>query len=139
MVSGAGCGETVVIGAAGAGSEATPERTYTACATSSNCPDGSECCALTSRCYPSSDPEQCRLPPPGTTRACTADDQCEPYQYCAGDGCSGPGGCKQRGSSEDCGVTYELVCGCDGTTYTSPACAESRGVRVASEGECARD
>jgi hypothetical protein len=139
VVQGAGCGETVTIGAAGAGSDATPERTYVACATDSNCPDGSECCALTSRCYPSSDPEQCRLPPPGTTRACTASEQCDPHEYCAGDGCSGPGGCKSKTASEECGVTHELVCGCDGTTYTSPACAESRGVRVASEGECQDD
>jgi hypothetical protein len=109
------------------------------CGTSSDCSSGELCCAITGRCYPTTDPDQCRMPPPGTRVPCTSDAQCSSYEYCLGDGCSGPGGCVSMGSQGDCGVTLEPVCGCDGVTYTSAACASVRGVRVASKGQCAAD
>ena len=33
--------------------------------------------------------------------------------------------------------TGDVTVTCDGTSYTSAACADERGVRIASEGECA--
>ncbi len=62
-------------------------------------------------------------------------DECYPYEYCAGEGCEGPGG-SVRSSDDDCGVTLKPVCGCDGTSYTSAACARDRGVRIEHPGEC---
>lgn len=38
--------------------------------------------------------------------------------------------------ADDCGVTLDPVCGCDGTSYTSAACADQRGVRIARAREC---
>jgi hypothetical protein len=132
-VSGGGCGETVQTG--GGGSSAGV-REFTLCAIDENCAAGQSCCAITGFCYETSDPDRCRVPPEGTRLPCTANEHCNDYEYCLGEGCDGPGGCVSFGSEEDCGVTFELVCGCDGVTYTSPACAASRGVRVATEGEC---
>ncbi len=132
-VSGGGCGDTVTFGGGGSSSG---ERSRQLCATDSNCDEGENCCTITGFCYPSDDPEQCRLPPEGTSLPCTSDAQCSDYEYCAGEGCAGPGGCVQMGSQEECGVTLEPVCGCDGVSYTSAACAASRGVRVASAGAC---
>lgn len=112
-------------------------REHTLCAVDSNCGSDQKCCPITGFCYPSSDPDQCRLPPEGTRSPCTSDAQCREYEYCFAEGCDGPGGCVPFGDQLECGVTLEPVCGCDGTTYTSAACAASRGVRVAGEGECA--
>lgn len=141
MVSiwGAGCGETIdTDGGRGAGgaSDGGAPRLVTLCGSSNDCKAGELCCPITGLCYPTSDPDQCRMPPPGTRFPCTSDAQCNSSEYCSGDGCSGPGGCVVMGSQGDCGVTFEPVCGCDGTTYTSAACASVRGVRVASKGQC---
>ena len=134
---GAGCGETIDFGGGGGGGRGeVPPLRVTPCGTDANCPTGQRCCAITAVCYPSDDPGRCVAPPAGTNFPCTANDQCFPGQYCKGDGCSGPGGCVSPGSEGDCGVTFEPVCGCDGITYTSAACASSRGVRVAATGEC---
>lgn len=134
-VQGGGCGETIQIDGAGGSSSSTP-RFVTPCGTSQHCKTGELCCSITGLCYPASDPDRCRVPPPGTRFPCTSNDQCESYEYCLGDGCSGPGGCVPLGPQEDCGVTLEPVCGCDGKTYTSAPCAAFRGVRVAAQGEC---
>jgi len=129
-----GCGETVMVGAGGSGGTV---RTITACGTNENCPAGELCCNVTGHCYPETDPDRCRVPPEGTNFPCTGNDQCWDFEYCAGEGCEGPGGCVNKGSYEqNCGVTLEPVCGCDGTTYTSLDCALSRGVRFAHDGEC---
>jgi hypothetical protein len=135
---GAGCGETIEIGGGGAGGRGdAPPLRVTPCGTDANCPSGQRCCSITAVCYPADDPDRCRLPPLGTRFPCTANDQCfQGSEYCKGNGCTGPGGCAPLGSQGDCGVTLEPVCGCDGTTYTSIACASSRGVRVAATGEC---
>ncbi len=126
------CGESTTVGGGGTGGAAT---TVTPCGTNDDCATGELCCPITALCYPESDPDRCRTPPPGTTFPCTSNDQCRAYEYCAGDGCSGPGGCKST-LTHDCGVTLEPVCGCDGTTYTSAACAVEKGVRVAAAGNC---
>lgn len=131
----AGCGETIVT--KGTGVNAGSTRYATPCGKPSDCGTDQLCCMITHYCYPASDPDRCRTPPPGTTFPCTADDQCPFFYYCQGDGCSGPGGCVPFGRQEDCGVTLEPVCGCDGKTYTSAPCAAYRGVRVAALGECA--
>jgi len=114
-----------------------PPRWVTLCGSDAHCAADERCCSITSICYPVSDPGRCQLPPEGTLYPCTADDQCySGYEYCAGDGCEGPGGCSRFDPEEQCGIRFEPVCGCDGVTYTSAPCASAAGVRVASEGEC---
>jgi hypothetical protein len=135
VVSGAGCGETKMEG--GAGASSIPPRTFTACGHDAHCPDGTFCCTLTSRCYAEADRDVCILPPSGTRTACRTNEHCGDREYCTGEGCDAPGGCVSMGSGPgDCGVTLEPVCGCDGVSYTSAACADQEGVRVDHEGEC---
>jgi hypothetical protein len=135
---GAACGETIdFVGGAGGSSAMVPPARVTPCGKDAHCPSGQRCCAITGLCYPPDDPGRCAPPPSGTRFPCTANDQCFPAsEYCAGEGCSGPGGCVQLGVRGDCGVKFEPVCGCDGVTYTHASCANERGVRVASQGEC---
>ena len=136
--TGGGCGETVEEGGGGGGGTEPeiPIRRFTLCASDADCAGATSCCPITNHCFPNADPDQCRPAPEGTRSPCTSDEQCHSYEYCSGEGCDGPGGCVSFGSSEECGITFEPVCGCDGTTYTSAACAESRGVRVEGSGEC---
>jgi hypothetical protein len=136
-MTGVGCGETGMEG--GAGSSSIPPRNYTACGQDEQCPSGSFCCSMVGRCYADADRDICVPPPPGTRIACRTTENCGDLEYCIGDGCSGPGGCVHIGSQggEDCGVTIEPVCGCDGTTYTNAGCASMRAVRVDHDGECA--
>jgi hypothetical protein len=129
---GAACGESVDVGSRDG---ETDTRVVSVCGKNEDCADDELCCSLTSRCYPKAEPAQCVPPPEGTSFPCTGNEQCQSYEYCRGDGCAGPGGCVKM-DTEECGVTLEPVCGCDGTTYTSAACASSQGVRVAAEGEC---
>ncbi|HEU5073266.1 MAG TPA: hypothetical protein VFU02_03820 [Polyangiaceae bacterium] len=149
-VNAAGCGETVTeggggfAGAGGAGGSGGggggPEmvRVLTPCANDAQCPDEQLCCTLRNLCYPADTPYLCEEPPAGTTAPCLTDADCRAGEYCWGDGCTAPGGCVDVGDmAEDCGVTLDPVCGCDGTSYTSAACADQRGVRIASDGECA--
>jgi hypothetical protein len=134
--TGAGCGETATEG--GAGSSSIGPKPVTPCGHDGQCPSGSFCCALAARCYPEADRDICVTPPPGTRIACNTTQDCSGLEYCKGEGCDGPGGCVAMGSAPgDCGVTFELVCGCDGVTYTSAACADQEGVRIDHEGECA--
>lgn len=134
VTSGAGCGETFVEG--GGGRSGSPPNVMVACGKDADCTaSGDRCCTLTGRCYPTSDAAQCVEPPPGTRFPCTTNAQCRESEICMGDGCEGPGGCVLADTS-DCGVVLSPVCGCDGVTYTSSACALERGTRVASPGEC---
>jgi hypothetical protein len=126
------CGDTIDLN----GGEDGPPRLATLCGVDEHCPVGMRCCALTRICYPVSDPDRCSEPPEGTYYPCTADDQCHPvYEFCSGEGCEGPGGCLNL-QNEECGVRLEPVCGCNGVSYTSAACATAEGVRVRAEGEC---
>ena len=139
-----GCGETVMEGGGGLGGTSGGGgpgddivRVFTACGHDAQCPDGELCCARTNRCYSEDTPYLCEEPPEGTNAPCLADTDCRLREYCWGESCDGPGGCVGVGdAAEDCGVTLDPVCGCDGTSYTSAACADERAVRVAHEGEC---
>ncbi|GAB4213216.1 MAG: hypothetical protein OHK0013_36910 [Sandaracinaceae bacterium] len=70
----------------------------------------------------------------GSVAGCTSNEECARGQYCAGTGCGTPGTCEAR--PDVCADIYRPVCGCDGVTYSNACEAASRGVRVASEGEC---
>ena len=108
------------------------------CGSPTQCPGGEQCCAITGRCFPLSDPGQCAYPPPGTSFPCTSNAQCSTgVTFCAGEGCDDPGGCLVVAPSEACNsVPRQPVCGCDKATYESRACAFAAGVRVASNGPC---
>jgi hypothetical protein len=139
---GGACGDTVDLNADTTDEDENPlpPRWVTLCGSDAHCATGERCCGLTRTCYPESDPGRCLVPPEGTRYPCTADDQClSTFEYCAGDGCSGPGGCDGFDDEEECGIRLEPVCGCNGVTYTSTACASAEGVRVASQGECPAD
>ena len=131
---GAGCGEPSTEG--GAGSSTIGRREFIVCGHDGHCPPDAFCCAMVGRCYQEAERDVCAPGPEGTRIACNTTDNCNDGEYCFGEGCDAPGGCTRYGSEEDCGVTLEPVCGCDGTTYTSAACAASRGVRVDYAGEC---
>jgi hypothetical protein len=131
----AACGQTIDAN----GGEFRPPRWITICGSDAHCGPGERCCDLSRVCYPVDDPGRCQVPPVDTRYPCTADDQCLPeYEYCAGSGCGTPGGCKNR-FNEECGVRLELVCGCNGVTYTSAACAEQDGMRVSHGDQCGVD
>jgi hypothetical protein len=125
---GAGAG-----GSAGAGGGGP--RVRIPCAYSDQCPSDQVCCPRFGECT-IDDPYLCGEPPPGTRKPCNTNDQCQSYEYCIGEGCEGPGGCVTIGSQGECGVRLEPVCGCNGVSYTSAACASTEGVRVASPGQC---
>ena len=126
------CGQTIDLN----GGESDEPRWVTVCGSDAHCPGGERCCALTGLCYPESESARCQLPPAGTRYPCTANDQCEPeYEFCFGNGCSGPGGCARR-DNEECGVRLAPVCGCNGISYTSAPCAAAEGTRVQHDGEC---
>ena len=126
------CGKPQVIGAGGS----SAGKTVTYCATAAQCAAGEACCSITGQCHDASEPALCAFPPEGTTFPCVDDSQCyEGYEYCHGDGCSGPGGCKAIPST--CSGELEPVCGCDGQSYVNAGCAAAAGVRVDHPGECA--
>ncbi len=122
-----GCGEPILEGV----DEPTDR---ISCGADGQCPEGQLCCALYGECYDASKPRLCEPPPEGTRRTCYLDSDCPEYTVCTGEGCDGFGGC--RYAERDCSPVLSPVCGCDGISYTSEACANEEGVRVASEGEC---
>lgn len=122
----AACGEPV----------AQPGPPVIGCSDDSQCPNAYSCCAISGRCYESSCPGCCTVPPKGSTGACERDNQCAPDQYCAGSGCGTAGGCMWRRSAGDCTGELSEVCGCDGKRYSNQCWAAAAGVRVANAGQC---
>ncbi len=125
------CGSTVQLGLGGSSAGIA----VTLCGSDSQCPSGQHCCGITGTCFDAAHAALCVLPPPGTSRACLTDADC-PFEgdYCSGDGCDSPGGCKAATGS--CGPLLAPVCGCDGQAYVNAQCADSVGMRVASTGAC---
>jgi Cys-rich repeat protein len=128
-VGGGRCGATINIGQGGNSAGIT----RTLCGQDSQCPSGERCCHLTGFCYDDAHAALCATPPPGTNYPCITNQDCFTGDFCDAPSCDGPGGCKQM---EICDALLEPVCGCDGKTYVNPPCAASKGVRVASEGQC---
>jgi hypothetical protein len=135
VYTGAACGETIMGGVAG--SSGMVEGPLIPCGTDAQCPSGRFCCALVGLCYEDVDRDICIPPPEDGRVACKTNGHCAQGEYCLGEGCESIGGCVPNPGTADCGVTIEPVCGCDGTSYTSPECAASRGVRVDHADECA--
>jgi hypothetical protein len=126
-----GCGENQTLGGGGAGGSVV---TITYCGHDAQCPPGDVCCARTGECFDPDRPALCDQPESSESyRGCYTNADCY-YGSCIGAGCEGPGGCRDPGGP--CSPVLRPVCGCDGQTYTNAECAESAGMRVASEGEC---
>jgi hypothetical protein len=128
-VGGDKCGTTINLGHGGTSAGVT----RTLCGQDSQCPSGERCCHLTGFCFDDAHAALCAMPPEGTNYPCITNEDCLPGDFCDAPSCDGPGGCKPIGF---CDALLEPVCGCDGKTYVNPPCAASKGVRVASEGEC---
>jgi len=84
---------------------------------------------------------------PVSAGGCRQNSECDPIlQFCKKDSCdpSAAGMCAVRPGNrntyfcvpENCTAQSELVCGCDGTTYSYECIANGEGVNVASRGPC---
>ncbi len=111
-----------------------PERI--ACATQAHCPASQQCCLLTGTCVDPACSDCCRPPPAGTDFPCRTDNECNPGQYCRGEGCGTPGGCAAITGPGRCSGEIDAVCGCNGRSYVNACWATGVGVRVASRGQC---
>jgi hypothetical protein len=107
------------------------------CGRDDQCPTGLTCCPIYGRCLDPAVPLLCTPPPAGASRPCLTDQQCDPGEFCNGDGCMGPGGCVRTSFSHGCAAgVLAPVCGCDGTLYTNADCAQAAGVRVRNKSSC---
>jgi hypothetical protein len=73
----------------------------------------------------------------GAEAVCFSNADCDPDEFCAADQvgrCDDPGECAQI--PDICFLSIDLVCGCDGQTYSNSCFAAEAGVRVAAEGAC---
>jgi hypothetical protein len=138
----AACGHGYGDGAGGAapeGASAETGLTGTPCGTAGLCAhEGEVCCSITGRCYDPAKPGACAFPPAGFSYPCQDNADCAYGQLCYAEACEGPGGCADPlfPDTTACGSVLAPTCGCDGTTYTSPACAYKAKVRVAHDGAC---
>jgi hypothetical protein len=128
----------------GACGEMTPRGVN--CGRSEQCPTGQACCALTGRCYSSSEAWRCQADVDAGVLDCILNSDCPSgagggnataARWCAGQSCGTPGQCSPRGAATDCPGTIDPVCGCDGRTYINECWARAGGSRVVRRGECA--
>lgn len=108
--------------------------------------EGEQCCALTGKCFASSEPWRCESQPDGSVLDCRQNPECQSGAaggeaggglWCAGETCTGtPGRCLPRASPSSCNGIVETVCGCDGLTYVNECWARSAGTRIAGRGAC---
>ncbi len=70
----------------------------------------------------------------GSPSACYGEFGCDSGDYCAGEGCDGPGTCEPRPGA--CPLYIRPVCGCDGVTYSNACDAASHGMRIQHDGAC---
>lgn len=138
-------GIRAVQGACGVGAvDAGVPVTQVSCGSASQCSPGAQCCALTGKCYPSSEPWRCVGQPDGAVLDCVSTGECNSgaggggggERACDGEGCGGPGLCRPRGSTASCGGEVQSVCGCDGQSYVNACWALAASTRVAHTGSC---
>ena len=79
-------------------------------------------------------PGQC---PPPDPEGCNGNEDCPAFQYCATEGCEGPGKCEAM--PEMCAMLFDPVCGCDGKTYSNSCVAAQSGMSVDTDGPCGPD
>jgi hypothetical protein len=74
----------------------------------------------------------------GQPGVCSADDDCDPSQYCKKTSCdAATGTCTERAAScTGSNATLDPVCGCDHMTYYTACVAAHQGINVASNGAC---
>lgn len=114
------------------------------CGNAGQCPAGSQCCAITGRCFAPSESWRCEEQPDGSILDCVSTGECNSGagggaggdRVCDGNACGGPGLCRPRGSTSSCGGDVNPVCGCDGQNYVNACWARAAGTRVAHGGNC---
>jgi len=140
------CGAGVRVNASGSGTCGTghpsdgggPVRGRIPCGSDSQCPSDQHCCNVTGTCTNRTCAACCRPPPPGTTFPCVTNDHCQDGEYCVGEGCGTPGGCRATENRSRCTGESNPVCGCDGRDYLNACWSAVSGSRVASTGACSR-
>lgn len=73
-------------------------------------------------------------------KECLSNEDCEEDHYCAKAirDCAGSGTCRPRGTSPDGCGPKQMVCGCDGVTYTNACWAAAAGQSLRCTDECAK-
>ncbi len=108
------------------------------CGNDAQCPADQRCCPVTGTCTDRDCPACCRMPPTGTSFPCVTNNHCQSDEYCVGEGCGTPGGCRATVNRSRCDGEISPVCGCDGRDYVNACWAGVSGSRVAATGMCSR-